>query len=562
MRAIYFSFSKLVIFLFLLLSSYCYANETDSLTQQLKVTKGIDKLVLLNKLILKDIYTDPVLSGEYAGEMMRLAVDTENDSMISKSYYNLGLSYYFRDFWTLASDNFILAINSKWGSRSEMFTARCSNNVGICFEYMGEYEKAAHYYYNAIKASENLGDTLLTARTRLNLGMLYFKMKDETKAKKMFLASLPVFIKYNDDINVINAYQNLFLADGILGNLNESEKYFNKAKSLALLLNDSTKLMDIYLDYGVLLSDHEDYMNAKYIFQQALNYSRNKVKGITNNYILYCIGKNEMYLGNLDSATVLLTNTYKGFQDMNSNAWLTNVELSLSKLYARKGNFILSDKFLKEALEREKTMFEEKKVKSISEMEVKYETDKKEQALVIQNLQITSQQKQIILISFMAFLFATALVIVLFMIKKIRVKNRNLFERNKELTSRWEKLKSCGINTNNETDSEIYSRIAELMNRELLYRNPELTVDYISKKINSNTKYVSGAIKQKTGMNFNTYINTHRIEEAKKILLDAESKTWSLDAVAVNCGFNNPTTFYINFKKYTGLTPASYRNIG
>jgi len=99
------------------------------------------------------------------------------------------------------------------------------------------------------------------------------------------------------------------------------------------------------------------------------------------------------------------------------------------------------------------------------------------------------------------------------------------------------------------------------MNNEQLFTNPELSVDMVSKIISSNSKYVSRAIKEKTGMNFKSYINTHRIEEVKKILLNPVQKSWSLDAVAEKCGFNNPTTFYTCFKKYTGLTPAIYRNI-
>jgi len=55
--------------------------------------------------------------------------------------------------------------------------------VGICFEFLGEYEKAVSYYYKAIIASEKLGDKLLNACSGLNLGMVYFRMNNEKKAK-------------------------------------------------------------------------------------------------------------------------------------------------------------------------------------------------------------------------------------------------------------------------------------------------------------------------------------------------------------------------------------------
>jgi len=68
-----------------------------------------------------NLNTNPELSGEYAREMLRLVTAAGNDSLIAKAYYNLGLSYYFREFWTLASENFMGAIDSKWGGKSEVF---------------------------------------------------------------------------------------------------------------------------------------------------------------------------------------------------------------------------------------------------------------------------------------------------------------------------------------------------------------------------------------------------------------------------------------------------------
>ena len=97
------------------------------------------------------------------------------------------------------------------------------------------------------------------------------------------------------------------------------------------------------------------------------------------------------------------------------------------------------------------------------------------------------------------------------------------------------------------------------MVKEQIYTKTDITVDYLSKKLSSNTKYISKAIKEETGMNFNTFINTFRIEEAKKLLQDKISSPWSLDAVAEKSGFNNTTSFFQAFKKNTGLTPSAFR---
>jgi len=535
------------------------ADSIEILTQNME---NNDKVTLLNELIIDNLYTNPVESENYAIESLKYSLETGNDSLIANSYYYLGLSYYFQDYWTLALDNFLKAINSNWGNTSNSFKARCTNNIGICYEYLGEYEKSASYYFETIATSEKQNNELLTARAQLNIGMLYIRMRNYEEAIKMLLNALPTLVKLDDKYNIINTYQNLFIAEGEVKNKDQSEFYFVKALSLASAENDSTKICEIQSDYGNLLQTVGKYIEAKPHLELALKYADSINNSATYYLIMLSQGKNEMYLENLDRAEILINKAYSKFKEYEANIWLTSVQLSLSRLYAKKGDFALSDKFQEEALAHEDELFNNRRLKSISEMEVKYKTEKKEQELAIQEFKLKSQGRTIIFIGIIAFLFAVALLIVLLSVKKIKNTNKELFERNQELSSRWNKLKNCDVeHIVNNGDSKIYKSISELMNQEMLFKNPELTVDVVSKKINSNTKYVSRAIKERTGMNFNTYINTHRIEEAKKTLLDPVHSTWSLDAVAENCGFNNPTTFYQNFKKSTGLTPATYRNI-
>ena len=141
---------------------------------------------------------------------------------------------------------------------------------------------------------------------------------------------------------------------------------------------------------------------------------------------------------------------------------------------------------------------------------------------------------------------------------------KELIEKNIELSERWNQLQkfygSAESDTNTNSQNKLFRRIYQLMIKEQAYTKTDISVDYLSKQLKSNTKYISKAIKEETGMNFNTFINTFRIEEAKRILRDKISSTWSLDAVAEQSGFNNTTSFFQAFKKNTGLTPSAFRN--
>lgn len=62
--------------------------------------------------------------------------------------------------------------------------------------------------------------------------------------------------------------------------------------------------------------------------------------------------------------------------------------------------------------------------------------------------------------------------------------------------------------------------------------------------------------KELTGMSFNAYLVSYRLEIAAKQLIETDQK---IIDIAANCGFNNHSYFTRTFQKKYGLTPAKYR---
>jgi len=106
---------------------------------------------------------------------------------------------------------------------------------------------------------------------------------------------------------------------------------------------------------------------------------------------------------------------------------------------------------------------------------------------------------------------------------------------------------------------EIYKKIVDLIKKDKLFENPELSIYLLSKKTNINSKYISYAVNKEAGVNFCTFINQFRVDEAKR-LLDADRKNrYTLDSLSAIVGFHSYTSFYSWFKKLTGKTPSQYK---
>ena len=84
----------------------------------------------------------------------------------------------------------------------------------------------------------------------------------------------------------------------------------------------------------------------------------------------------------------------------------------------------------------------------------------------------------------------------------------------------------------------------------------KITLSSVSKYVSLSPKYFSRLFKQRTNKNVSDYIEEKRIERAKEMMMSDENI--KLQALADILGYDAYSTFYKNFKKLTGMTPAQY----
>lgn len=102
---------------------------------------------------------------------------------------------------------------------------------------------------------------------------------------------------------------------------------------------------------------------------------------------------------------------------------------------------------------------------------------------------------------------------------------------------------------------------AAIENHEEIYREG-FTLDQLAQLIGENPNYVSQVINEKTGNNFNTFINEYKIKEACRRLSDLEHYSgYTIEAVGRSVGFKSRANFSVTFKKFTGITPTAYQHL-
>ncbi|WP_051584683.1 helix-turn-helix domain-containing protein [Pedobacter jeongneungensis] len=100
-------------------------------------------------------------------------------------------------------------------------------------------------------------------------------------------------------------------------------------------------------------------------------------------------------------------------------------------------------------------------------------------------------------------------------------------------------------------------KLEKIILDEELYKNPDLKLNDLSKKINISGHQLSQLLNDNLGKSFAAYINEFRINEACGLMLNNSSI--KLEAIGYEVGFNSKSTFYTAFKKYKQTTPTLYK---
>lgn len=98
-----------------------------------------------------------------------------------------------------------------------------------------------------------------------------------------------------------------------------------------------------------------------------------------------------------------------------------------------------------------------------------------------------------------------------------------------------------------------------MLDDEKLYLNSNLTLDILAKKMGTSRHELSNALNNALKRSFPELLNEVRINHSKNILIQDKKKSMSIETIAYESGFNSLSTFYKNFKKNTGITPAEFR---
>lgn len=321
--------------------------------------------------------------------------------------------------------------------KSNQFYTKADNPKGISQSYMnlgnlylfkGDQINALRFYNKGLAVAEKNNLLKVQGLINKNIGVVFMNQEKYDDALVYSNKALGLFQKINNKkeisgayINIGNVYFNQYKADKALF-------YYLKCEKICLEIGDNFNLGSLYNNIGsVYYEDKKDKITGLKYLKKALEY-KIKYNGI-NEVIFQHTNLADFYTNDRD-----FENAEYHLKEAEKMALKSNNKIELKQIYSIYANTYAAKNDFKNALKNYKlhTIYKDsvlniESLKSVKELETKYQTEKKEKLLLVKEAE--AKQKNIILLALSILTLLIALVGFL-IYRQQRLKNKQQEQEN------------------------------------------------------------------------------------------------------------------------------------
>ena len=494
-----------------------------------------------------------------------------SDSLLTRAYYLLGLSNYFKSNTILSATYYRKALETDFINRDLIIRENCLNNLGVIYDLEGNLPEATEVYMQSLKLAEKRNDSVSMVQSWINLSLIDRKMGEYDKGIETCRKVIAFSERKKDTINLALGLQNMGLIYSESGDREQARIHLRQSISLFRAEQFHFYLTQALVDLAKIETEDGRFDEAESSLEEAMRKIKSFQPDENSLPVLIQYGALMMAKGNPEQARSYLRKADQLAVSVNRKDFLSEIYHQLGGVFARVGSMADYKKVMDKYREVMESQMKARLTSANEQMRNFYEIDllNRDKIRLEEDIKQRNRQLAYAWLAILLMLAAGA-VIVVQNIKQQRFV-RTLFRLNVEEFRQYSKsdnLSSADTFTESSEQAETlsslpsferYQSIVALLEKEKLYLVPEFNLQTLSTRLASNQKYISQAINEHSGTNFAGMVNRYRIQEARKLILSAPvDQPVNLNDVAFRAGFNNRVSFYRNFKEETGFTPSEF----
>lgn len=242
-----------------------------------------------------------------------------------------------------------------------------------------DYEKAQQYFFDSIDIAEKMKDEKNLSFGYNNIGIILFRMKQFKKALEYYEKALELKLKHGEKSSISTSYNNIGLIYNNLKQYDKALEYFSMAIAIDREINSEHALARELNNIGLSWKYKNEPERSLASFEESYEvsrkaeYNKGMATALTNLSIHYFAH------GKVDTALEKAHEGEKIAHAINSDSHLLSFYGTLSEAYEKKDDLINALGYFKKMHALKDKIFSEESHSRILEMQIKYESEKKEQ---------------------------------------------------------------------------------------------------------------------------------------------------------------------------------------
>jgi len=241
-----------------------------------------------------------------------------------------------------------------------------------------DYEKAQKYYLESINIAEKLKDDKKNAYGLNNIGIIFFTLQQFDKALVYYKKALELKLNYDDKSSISTSFSNIGLAYNMLKDSDKALDYFQRSLDIDRTQDNKYAICRDLNNIGLAWKDKGDPEKALEFFEESYSVSKkeNSSKGMATT--LTNIANLHIELNNTDLALDKALEGEKIALSINSDMHLLHFYRVLPEVYKKKNNYRKAFEYFEKFIKLKDKIFSEESNNKIFEMQIKYESEKKD----------------------------------------------------------------------------------------------------------------------------------------------------------------------------------------
>lgn len=353
----------------------------DSLLRVLPGQSGRQRLHTLGEIQWELGFSDPRRAQAFGAEQLRLAEGLKDSALVAQAANDMAITEYRLGGFQRALELNRRALRIRTAAHDSVGMAASHSKLGVVFADMLKFDSALVHSFAAGRMYEAMGDLLRSGQVRTSIGHLYDQMGDRPAAERLTREAMAMLQDQGSDYALGMAMAQLCQVLEHQGRFDEAVSAGTEAMGLLERAGALADVANLNNELGKVATKQGRPADGLAYYRKALRLADGL--GDQNGIATYTLNaaKALSELGRMDEALPLFERSVsisraQGYHDQRISAlegWARALELL--------GDARGALKRYRELLALRDSVYDAQRLKTLSDMQVKYETERTERAL-------------------------------------------------------------------------------------------------------------------------------------------------------------------------------------